>query len=124
MLIIHSPRTVISIFIATLALYIGGLRAGRFLHAQLLNNVMRLPMNTFFDVTPSGRILNRFSHDMDEVDNEFPSLIRGLTSCFFSVIVVVVGCGCALYSPISSSFVLLWSWLLILFFTFYILNCI
>ena len=31
----------------------------------MLKSIMNSPM-AFFDVTPSGRILNRFSKDMDE----------------------------------------------------------
>lgn len=74
-----------SISLATLCLYMGGLRAARTMHRQMLTAVVRSPMTTFFDVTPVGRILNRFSHDVDEVDNEFPSVIRGFCNCFFSV---------------------------------------
>lgn len=74
-----------TISLATLALYMGGLRAARSLHRQLLASVLRSPLNTFFDVTPVGRILNRFSADVNEVDNEFPSVIRGFANCFFSV---------------------------------------
>lgn len=70
---------------ATLALYMGGLRAARAMHDQMLATLMRSPMR-FFDVTPVGRILNRFSHDVDECDNEFPSVIRGFANCFFSVL--------------------------------------
>lgn len=31
---------------------------------------MRAPINLFFDVTPIGKILNRFSRDLDMLDNE------------------------------------------------------
>lgn len=40
----------------------GGLVAARALHQSLLTAVMALPA-AFFDATPSGRILNRFSSD-------------------------------------------------------------
>merc|ERR1719180_62136 len=32
----------------------------------------------FFDVTPSGRILNRFSKDMDEMDTRIPFLLEAV----------------------------------------------
>lgn len=76
---------VLTIFISTLALYIGTLNAARYLHNSLLHTVMRAPTTTFFDVTPVGRIINRFSHDVETVDNEFPATIRAFSSCFFGV---------------------------------------
>ena len=35
------------------------------LHQSMLERIIKAPM-AFFDVTPAGRILNRFSKDMDE----------------------------------------------------------
>ncbi|CAE6437640.1 unnamed protein product [Rhizoctonia solani] len=43
------------------------LRASRQLYEKMLRSVMRSP-SRFFDKTPSGRILNRFSKDIDTID--------------------------------------------------------
>ena len=48
-------------FMMALALLRGSSR----LHEKMLKRVMRCPM-TFFDSTPAGRVINRFSKDMDE----------------------------------------------------------
>ncbi|XP_062861185.1 multidrug resistance-associated protein 5 [Trichomycterus rosablanca] len=49
----------------------GTLRASSKLHDELLQKILRSPMK-FFDTTPTARILNRFSKDMDEVDTRLP----------------------------------------------------
>uniref|UniRef100_A0A672RNK1 ATP-binding cassette, sub-family C (CFTR/MRP), member 5 n=1 Tax=Sinocyclocheilus grahami TaxID=75366 RepID=A0A672RNK1_SINGR len=41
------------------------------LHDELFQKILRSPMK-FFDTTPTARILNRFSKDMDEVDTRLP----------------------------------------------------
>uniref|UniRef100_A0AAY4B775 ATP-binding cassette, sub-family C (CFTR/MRP), member 5 n=1 Tax=Denticeps clupeoides TaxID=299321 RepID=A0AAY4B775_9TELE len=47
------------------------LRASSRLHEELFRKILRSPMK-FFDTTPTARILNRFSKDMDEVDTRLP----------------------------------------------------
>jgi len=41
------------------------MRASSRLHDWLLSAVLRAPVS-FFDLTPRGRVVNRFSRDMDE----------------------------------------------------------
>lgn len=85
----NSVVPVMSVAFSTLSLYVGALGAAKYLHNSLLASVLRAPMNTFFDVTPLGRILNRFSHDVDVTDTEFPATLRAFTSCFFGVFLFV-----------------------------------
>ncbi|XP_035267041.1 multidrug resistance-associated protein 5 [Anguilla anguilla] len=67
------------------------LRAASVLHDKLFRKVLHSPM-AFFDTTPLGRILNRFSRDMDEVDvrlaMQSEMLLQNLTLVFFCLGVV------------------------------------
>ncbi|KAG0284459.1 Canalicular multispecific organic anion transporter 1, partial [Dissophora globulifera] len=49
-----------------------GYRASKIIYDRLLTRVLRLPMS-FFDVTPMGRIMNRFSSDINAIDSQLPS---------------------------------------------------
>ncbi|KAI8879095.1 P-loop containing nucleoside triphosphate hydrolase protein [Backusella circina FSU 941] len=53
-------------------LYWGALRANRTLYGELLHRVFRAPLR-FFDRTPLGRILNRFSKDFETIDSNIPN---------------------------------------------------
>ena len=68
---------------------VGALRSARNLHNGLLKNTMRLPMS-FFDTTPLGRIMNRFSKDTDVIDALLPSVMRNWIWMFFSVVAIFV----------------------------------
>ena len=49
------------------------------LHEEMLCSVMKSPM-AFFDSTPAGRVINRFSKDMDESMRIFFSLCYYITA--------------------------------------------
>ncbi|KAF9935191.1 Multidrug resistance-associated protein 1 [Linnemannia zychae] len=62
----------ILMFCFTYALMVwAGVRATMHLHDGLLDSIMKLPMS-FFDTTPLGRIMNRFSTDIFAADNTLP----------------------------------------------------
>ncbi|KER28839.1 hypothetical protein T265_13503, partial [Opisthorchis viverrini] len=61
--------------VKVLALVYGSSRASKVLHLKLLENILRASC-TFFDTTPSGRIVNRFSRDIDSADLTIPMNLR------------------------------------------------
>ncbi|KAG6617557.1 multidrug resistance protein ABC superfamily [Phytophthora cinnamomi] len=62
------------------------------IHLKHLRKVIAAPITTFFDVTPIGRILNRFSRDLDEVDNPLPYWALWLLLCIFQVLSSFIVC--------------------------------
>ena len=60
------------------------LRAASALHNRMLAAVMTAPMH-FFDATPVGRVLNRFSNDQESLDSTLPRTVNQLFSCAMRV---------------------------------------
>ncbi|XP_019669254.2 ATP-binding cassette sub-family C member 2 isoform X6 [Felis catus] len=63
--------------------------ASNILHKQLLTNILRAPMS-FFDTTPTGRIVNRFAGDISTVDDTLPLSLRSWLVCFLGIISTLV----------------------------------
>ncbi|KAH8915903.1 ABC transporter [Atractiella rhizophila] len=66
-----------------------GFSASKWLHREAIKRVMRSPQS-FFDTTPLGRILNRFSKDTDVVDNTLNDSTRMVLNTFGSILGAVV----------------------------------
>ncbi|KAG6453079.1 multidrug resistance-associated protein 1 isoform X4 [Manduca sexta] len=75
----------IASFFADLMPYLACWRAAKIIHANLLTNVLKTPLQ-FFEVTPIGRILSRFSKDIDVVDTSLPSEASDVIFCIFEVL--------------------------------------
>ncbi|CAC5365085.1 ABCC1 [Mytilus coruscus] len=62
------------------------------IHQHMLDKIMRAPME-FFDTTPLGRIINRFSSDVEMMDTALPLTFRiTLNSLYLAVTTVIVIC--------------------------------
>ncbi|GBM52169.1 Multidrug resistance-associated protein 1 [Araneus ventricosus] len=79
----------IGIFVGSFAVAYGTLAASNSLHDGILLNVLKSPMS-FFDTTPLGRIVNRFSKDVDTVDVTIPTTLRSWLSCLLQVISTLI----------------------------------
>jgi len=65
------------------------LKASSCLHTWLFNKIMHCPMQ-FFDTTPTGRIQNLFSRDMDEVDVWLPITVENILQNLWIVLFAVL----------------------------------
>ncbi|XP_051631203.1 multidrug resistance-associated protein 1 isoform X8 [Manacus candei] len=75
----------IAVFGYSMVVSIGGIFASRHLHHNLLHNVLRSPMS-FFERTPSGNLVNRFSKEIDTIDSTIPPIIKMFMGSMFNVI--------------------------------------
>lgn len=67
----------------------GSLHASRIIHTRLIRAVTHAKFR-FFDSTPLGRLLNRFSKDIEAVDQEIAPVARGVVQCAASILIIVV----------------------------------
>lgn len=74
---------------ASLVLANGRVRASNFLHTGILKNVLRSP-GSFFDTTPQGRIINRFSKDIEVIDMLIPQSVTMFLMTSLSALGTVV----------------------------------
>ncbi|KAL7753161.1 hypothetical protein RI367_001615 [Sorochytrium milnesiophthora] len=71
-------------YVLLLTVYIG-IHASRILHQNLLTKVTRAPMS-WFDRTPAGRILNRFSQDFSYADSAVPVAFLQALGCLILIV--------------------------------------
>ncbi|XP_037363977.1 ATP-binding cassette sub-family C member 6 [Talpa occidentalis] len=77
----------IGLFASMAMVLLGGVRASRLLFQRLLWNVARSPLG-FFERTPVGNLLNRFSKETDTVDVDIPDKLRSLLIYAFGLLEV------------------------------------
>ncbi|PPR83350.1 hypothetical protein GOBAR_AA37358 [Gossypium barbadense] len=83
--IINSSLTLVRAF----SFAFGGLKAAVQVHNTLLNKVINAPAQ-FFDQTPGGRILNRFSSDLYTIDDSLPFILNILLANFVGLLGIAV----------------------------------
>ncbi|KAL3847029.1 hypothetical protein ACJMK2_017965 [Sinanodonta woodiana] len=68
------------------------LRASSNMHDDVFRKIMACPMK-FFDATPLGRIVNRFSADLDNVDVHLPNTVEILLqNCLLIISAIIMIC--------------------------------
>ncbi|XP_072337955.1 multidrug resistance-associated protein 1 isoform X3 [Scyliorhinus torazame] len=73
------------VLFASAVMSVGGISASRWLHDHVLFDILMSPMS-FFERTPSGNLVNRFSKDIDTIDSVIPIVIRMFLGSLFNVL--------------------------------------
>ena len=79
----------LSVMMAGISIAFAGFFASKGLHKSVLSNILRSPMS-FFDTTPLGRILNRFSKDINIVDEILPRAFGAFLNCLYSIVTTIL----------------------------------
>lgn len=78
----------VSAFSRDLWVFYGSLNASRKIHTNLMRSVSRAQFK-FFDVTPLGQIMNRFSKDLEAVDQEIAPIAISVLFCALGIVITV-----------------------------------
>ncbi|KIH87842.1 hypothetical protein SPBR_04542 [Sporothrix brasiliensis 5110] len=76
-------------FIRDLWIFFGSLTASWKLHNRLMHSVSFARFK-FFDVTPLGQMMNRFSKDLEAVDQEVAPVAISVMSCALAICITIV----------------------------------
>lgn len=74
------------LLVGNLVFALGCIFAAKRLHMYLLQSCLHWPMS-LYDTSPIGRILNRFSNDVNVLDNALPQLLLACLMTSLSVII-------------------------------------
>ncbi|KAJ3272856.1 hypothetical protein HDV01_005179 [Terramyces sp. JEL0728] len=86
--------------------FFGGISASRMMHSKLLNSVLGSPMR-FFETTPVGRIINRFSNDLSDIDQTVMFSVVSFISTLLGAI-ARIGMVSFVTPPFALSFVIVY----------------
>ena len=67
-------------------LYYASFISARRIHQNMVSSLLFAPLNEFFDRIPLGRILNRFTKDIDVIDNDIHWAYNFLSMAIFNII--------------------------------------
>ncbi|XP_051968146.1 ATP-binding cassette sub-family C member 3-like isoform X3 [Xyrauchen texanus] len=99
----------ILVMFSSFTLALGKIRAARKLHQTLLDNKFHTPQS-FFDTTPIGRIINRFSKDIYVIDEVLSSTMLMFLGTFFASLstMIVIICSTPIFALVVGPLALIY----------------
>ena len=67
----------------------GGIKAARTIFEKMITALVNAPVNKFYDVTPTGRILNRLSKDQNAIDMQLLFALNASIGQIFQVFCII-----------------------------------
>lgn len=73
-----------------LVIFTMGISASKVVHQKMICSVLKAPINLFYDVTPTGTILNRFSKDLQVLDNNVALAFSTINVMLYQVLSILI----------------------------------
>ncbi|CAK8572803.1 unnamed protein product [Lathyrus sativus] len=89
---VYAIISIVSVLLIVLRSYsvtVFGLKTAQIFFKQILNSILHAPMS-FYDTTPSGRILSRASTDQTNVDIFIPLFINFVVAMYITVVSIII----------------------------------
>ncbi|XP_015233372.1 PREDICTED: multidrug resistance-associated protein 4-like isoform X1 [Cyprinodon variegatus] len=83
-----TASTILFGFMRNIILFTVLVKSAQSLHNSMFNAILRAPVR-FFDINPIGRVLNRFSKDIGQVDNMLPWTFTDLIQLLLQIVGVI-----------------------------------
>uniref|UniRef100_A0A3Q1HYV3 Multidrug resistance-associated protein 4 n=1 Tax=Anabas testudineus TaxID=64144 RepID=A0A3Q1HYV3_ANATE len=83
-----TAATIVFGFIRNMVLFNVLVRCAQSLHNRMFNSIIKTPVR-FFDINPIGRVLNRFSKDIGQLDSNMPWTFVDFIQVFLQILGVI-----------------------------------
>lgn len=78
------------VLLRALTIQLFGWAANKKLHEHMIRRVLQAPVNLYFDTTPIGRIINKFSKDLNQVEASFGWTFGTIYALVFTLLYTVI----------------------------------